>query len=122
MGHIDMFEKQLQHLLLGAIFLLIHDVAWAQSPMQITGHTISGKKVTFANGSVMYYYQDGRYRFEGRGRETRGSWSVVNDGSVCIAFVNGSRRCDVYHGEGSTLYLENSRGTRFKIIAVDKLP
>ncbi|MEL6516508.1 MAG: hypothetical protein AAFQ39_02250 [Pseudomonadota bacterium] len=79
--------------------------------------TLSGMVVEFFDGSKSRYQADGRYAYtyEDDGPAWTGAYTTHDDSTVCVAFDNGSSRCDtfVFAGERLTLIIED--GTRFPV-------
>lgn len=79
--------------------------------------TLSGMVVEFFDGSKSRFAVDGRYAYtySDDGPAWTGQYTANDDSTVCVAFDNGSSRCDtfVFAGERLTLIIED--GTRFPV-------
>ena len=73
-----------------------------------------GETVAFASGGSSYYGPDGRYKYAYKGGNTfEGDYALQSDGSICVEFDNGRRRCDLYVRQGDRLVLITETGRRF---------
>ncbi len=73
-----------------------------------------GQKVLFRSGGSSYYGPDGRYEYAYQGGNTfEGEYALQSDGSICVDFDNGRRRCDLYVRQGNGLVLITETGRRF---------
>ncbi|MBT8456426.1 MAG: hypothetical protein HKO95_04375 [Rhodobacteraceae bacterium] len=79
--------------------------------------TLSGMVVEFFDGSKSRYRPDGgyAYTYTDDGPAWTGQYTTHDDSTVCVAFDNGSSRCDtfVFSGERLTLIIQD--GTRFPV-------
>lgn len=81
---------------------------------------IVGAEVSFMDLSVASYGMDGQYVYTYHGgRAFSGVYEVVEDGSVCVDFDGGSRRCDLYVLHGDDLMLIAETGRRFRVGTID---
>lgn len=78
---------------------------------------ISGQILTFYDDGKSEYYPDGRYTYTyaGDGGTAYGYWEISDDATVCIAFVNGFSRCDVYVKDGDRLVMLDEKGARYPV-------
>ena len=75
---------------------------------------IVGSKVLFMDGGVSNYEEDGGYSYTYQGgREFVGQYVVEQDGSICVDFANGTKRCDLYVRHGERLVMLSENGRRF---------
>jgi hypothetical protein len=74
-----------------------------------------GQIVTFFDDGQSEYYPDGRYTYTyaDDGGTAYGYWRLVGDGEVCVDFVNGFARCDMYVTSGDRLILLDEKGNRY---------
>ena len=75
-----------------------------------------GQEVLFMDGAVASYGADGRYvyTYDG-GRKFEGNYRIEDDGSVCVDFDAGQKRCDYYVLHGDRLVLIAETGRRFPV-------
>ena len=78
---------------------------------------LSGQILTFYDDGQSEYYTDGRYTYTyaDNGGTAYGYWRVEDNGAVCIEFVNGFSRCDLYVRNGDRLLLIDENGARFPV-------
>ncbi|MDJ0823917.1 MAG: hypothetical protein QNJ16_00295 [Rhodobacter sp.] len=78
---------------------------------------LSDHAVEFFDGSVSRYRADGvySYKYTETDRPWLGTWSVPEAGQVCIAFENGSDRCDIFVSDGARMVMIIDNGTRFPV-------
>lgn len=78
---------------------------------------LSGQVLTFYDDGKSEFYADGRYTFTYAedGGTAYGHWRIAKDGAVCVAFVNGANRCDVFVQNAGRLILLDERGDRFPV-------
>jgi len=75
-----------------------------------------GQVLTFHDDGQSRFYGDGRYSYTyGQGGIAYGHYAINDDGTVCIGFVNGARRCDLYVRNAARLVLITEEGDRFPI-------
>jgi len=88
------------------------------APDELSG-MLSGHAVEFFDGSVSRYRGDGvySYKYTENDRPWLGTWSVPEAGRVCVAFDNGSARCDSLVDDGARMVLVIADGTRFPVRA-----
>jgi len=95
---------------------------WALRPGD---HPFDAKDLAALPGQVFRYYDDGESRFwangayaytysaQNGGGTAWGSYVVAEDGSVCVTFINGSSRCDLYVHDGNRTLLITEEGDRY---------
>lgn len=78
---------------------------------------LSGQILVFYDDGASEYYRDGRYTYTyaNEGGTAYGYWSVKEDGAVCIEFVNGFSRCDLYVMNGDRMILLSEDGERYPV-------
>ena len=80
---------------------------------RLRGHTI-----TFFDDGQSRFYEDGRYTYTyaGSGGTGYGYFTVTPDSSVCVEFVNGFSRCDIYvTDDADRLVVITEAGDRFPV-------
>jgi len=79
---------------------------------------LTGKTLTFYDNGKSRYYEDGRYSYTyfGDERESAGGyWTVRDDGVVCVSFITGHARCDMFVQNGPRLILLDEKGDRYPV-------
>ena len=79
---------------------------------------LRGQVLTFFDDGQSHFYNDGRYTYAyalGEGGYAYGYFEVTGDSTVCIDYVNGFNRCDVFVENGGRLVLITGEGDRFPI-------
>lgn len=76
-----------------------------------------GKRITLTTGARIQYKRHGRYIFSGKKRKAKGMYRFTNT-HVCVRFANGRQRCDRYVKDGASIYLQNGRGGRYKVLFI----
>ena len=80
---------------------------------------LPGQSYVFFDGGESLYGSDGAYSYtysaENGGGTAWGTYRIAGDGSVCVDFVNGLSRCDLYVRNGSRVILVNEDGERFPV-------
>lgn len=78
---------------------------------------LSGQTVRFFDDGASEYYADGRYTYTyaNNGGTAYGYWRVEDEGAVCVEFVNGFSRCDLYVRNDGRLILLDEKGNRFPV-------
>ena len=75
-------------------------------------------------GQTFTFYDDGQAKFSAGGAYSYtyasgdsafGTYSIAEDGSVCIAYRNGFSRCDLYVRSGERLILIDQKGDRYPV-------
>ena len=76
---------------------------------------LSGQVVEFFDDSRAIYRADGTYNYAFEPGDARfpGVWTTHDDSTVCIAFDNGTARCDIYVISGDRLTMVIAEGERF---------
>jgi len=75
---------------------------------------IIGQDVLFMDGGIARYDRDGRYAYTYRsGRAFEGDYRIETDGSICVDFDDGQKRCDLYVLHGDRLVMIAETGRRF---------
>lgn len=86
---------------------------------QVTLDTrLRGETITFFDDGQSQFYEDGRYTYTyaNDGGSGYGYFEVKDDSTVCVDFVNGFSRCDMYVIDASDrLVLITETGDRFPI-------
>lgn len=79
--------------------------------------------IRFHDGGASEYYADNRYTYTYEGGGTAyGYWRVETDGEVCVDFVTGFGRCDLYVRDGARVTLLTAGGDRFPVTAESLAP
>jgi hypothetical protein len=73
---------------------------------------VSGKSLTWYDGSKSYYAEDGTYTFTGKSKIS-GTWGV-RGAWLCVSFSAGKEECARYFYSKGHLFAQNSVGKRFK--------
>ncbi|MEP0563229.1 MAG: hypothetical protein ABJC64_02435, partial [Paracoccaceae bacterium] len=78
---------------------------------------LSGKIVTFFDGSKSTYAADGTYgyTYTDDGPIWRGDYTLEDNSRVCVVFENGEQRCDMFVIDGERAILITRDGTRFPV-------
>lgn len=78
---------------------------------------LTGKVVTFYDGSKSSYAPDGTYGYSytDDGPVWSGQYTLGNDSRVCVTFENGSSRCDMFVMDADRAVLITDDGTRFPV-------
>ncbi|WP_323767596.1 hypothetical protein [Marinovum sp.] len=79
---------------------------------------LRGARIAFYDGGVSEYYDDGRYTYTyaDQGGTGYGYYEVSGDSRVCIDFVNGFSRCDLYVLDAQgRLVVITEKGDRFPV-------
>jgi hypothetical protein len=78
---------------------------------------LSGKVVTFFDGSRSTYARDGSYgyTYTDDGPVWRGQYTLDQESRVCVIFENGESRCDMFVMDGERAVLITRDGTRFPV-------
>ncbi len=86
-------------------------------PVEALKARLSGQIISFYDDGKSEFYEDGRYTYTygGEGGTAYGYWKITADGTVCIDYVNGWSRCDMYVQSGDRLVLITDAGDRFPI-------
>ncbi len=78
---------------------------------------LSGQVIEFFDGSKSRYGDDGSYgyTYTDDGPAWTGLYAVQDEGTVCVDFDNGSRRCDQFVEANDRLTLVTTDGLRFPV-------
>ncbi len=78
---------------------------------------LSGHAVEFFDGAVSRYRADGAYsyKYTENDRPWLGTWTVSENSKGCVAFENGSSRCDPIVPDGTRLVMVIADGTRVPV-------
>ncbi len=112
-----------------AVACLIASGAAAQEGMRDSDELLTRAELTeVLAGNVLEFYTDGlaTYRADGgydwryspEGRRVPGTYEVMEDSTVCIAFDNGFSRCDYLVRNGARLVMIIESGARYPVRAI----
>jgi hypothetical protein len=91
------------------------DTPFAQAELE----ALPGQSFHFYDGGESLYGSDGAYSYtysvENGGGTAWGTYRINGDGSICVDFVNGFARCDLYVRNGSRVILITEEGERFPV-------
>lgn len=77
---------------------------------------VTGQTLTFFDGGESRFEADGKYSWTyGEGGTWLGHYAVGEDSTICITFVTGVERCDLYVQNGELLVLITQDGLRFPV-------
>lgn len=80
---------------------------------------LPGQAFRFFDGGESRYGAAGAYSYtysaENGGGTAWGSYRLLPDGSICVDFVNGFSRCDLYVRNGERVILITEEGARFPV-------
>jgi len=77
---------------------------------------VVGVDILFMDGGIASYGEDGRYAYiYESGRTFEGDYRVEQDGTVCVDFDDGPKRCDLYVLHGERLVMIAETGRRFPV-------
>ena len=77
---------------------------------------LAGRTLTFFDDGRSKYSAGGAYSYTyASGDAAFGTYSIAEDGSVCIAYRNGFSRCDLYVRSGERLVLIDEKGDRYPV-------
>ncbi len=77
---------------------------------------VRGQTLTFFDGGESRFETDGKYSWTyGEGGTWLGHYAVGEDSTICITFVTGVERCDLYVQNGERLVLITQDGMRFPV-------
>ncbi|SLN74232.1 hypothetical protein [Ruegeria meonggei] len=77
---------------------------------------LAGRTLTFYDDGQSKFSAGGAYSFTyASGDSAFGTYSIAEDGSVCIAYRNGFTRCDLYVRSGERLILIDEKGDRYPV-------
>lgn len=78
---------------------------------------LSGQILEFYDGSKSHYGEGGDYAYTYTDEDPpwTGRYDIARPGEVCIAFDNGSHRCDLLVKSGNRMVLITAEGLRFPV-------
>lgn len=80
---------------------------------------LAGQTLTFYDDGKSKYSAGGAYSFTysaaNGGGTAFGTYSIAEDGSVCVEYRNGLHRCDLYVHNGKRLILIDAKGVRYPV-------
>jgi len=77
---------------------------------------LAGRTLTFYDDGQSKFSAGGAYSYTyASGESAFGTYSIAEDGSVCIAYRNGFSRCDLYVRSGERLILIDEKGDRYPV-------
>lgn len=97
---------------------------WATKPGDVP---LNQQELAALEGQTLTFYDDGQSRFSAGGAYSYtysaingggtayGTFSIADDGSVCIQYRNGFSRCDLYVRSGERLILIDEKGDRYPV-------
>lgn len=94
---------------------------WPTKPGDVP---LSAEELDALAGRTLTFYDNGKSRFSAggaysytyaSGESAFGTYSIAEDGSVCIAYRNGFSRCDLYVRSGERLILIDEKGDRYPV-------
>ncbi len=94
---------------------------WPTKPGDVP---LSSEELNALAGQTFTFYDDGQAAFSAGGAYSYtyasgdaafGTYSIAEDGSVCIAYRNGFSRCDLYVRSGERLILIDEKGDRYPV-------
>lgn len=107
---------------LGPAHVLAGDWDLRQTDRPFEGHELAalpGQSFVFFDDGEAAFGADGAYSYTysaaNGGGTSWGSYHFAPDGSVCIDFVNGFSRCDLYVHSGDRVVLITEKGERFPV-------
>lgn len=94
--------KEIAALVLFPVAVLAQDWAIRDSDSLVDqaslDHRLRGATITFFDNGQSRFYEDGRYTYTyaNEGGTGYGYFTVMPDSTICIEFVTGFSRCDLY--------------------------
>ena len=81
------------------------------------GNLLRGQVIEFYDGSKSRYDRQGgyAYTYTDDGPVWTGQFKVADGSEVCVAFDNGSHRCDRFVRDGDRVVLITEEGLRFPV-------
>ncbi len=77
---------------------------------------LAGQTLTFYDDGQSKYSAGGAYSYTyASGESAFGTYSIAEDGSICIAYRNGFSRCDLFVRSGERLILIDEKGDRYPV-------
>ena len=84
------------------------------NPQELDG--LAGRTLTYYDDGQSKFSAGGAYSFTyASGESAFGTYSIAEDGSVCIAYRNGLSRCDLFVRSGERLILIDEKGDRYPV-------
>ena len=97
-------------------FILVLPSSFSEASNYLSGQSlidaVSGKSLTWFDGSKSYYGIDGTYIFTGK-TKISGTWGVRGTW-LCVAFSGGKEECARYFYNKGHLFAQNAVGKRFR--------
>lgn len=82
---------------------------------------IQGQVLTYYDGSTSDFRIDGQYFYTyGGGGTWEGTYEVGTNSTICVTYVTGSTRCDLYVMAGGRLTVITENGLRFPVKEIAK--
>ncbi len=99
-----------------------HAEGWAMKPGDVTFSAteiaayLAENEVRFYDGGQSEYGDNGAYAYiyDG-GDRAEGRYRIEEDGSVCVDYLNGWSRCDLYVRNGDRVLLIDEKGDRYPL-------
>ncbi|WP_170608435.1 hypothetical protein [Ruegeria arenilitoris] len=94
---------------------------WSTKPGDIPLSTeeleaLAGRTLTFYDNGKSKFSAGGAYSYTyASGESAFGTYSIAEDGSVCVSYRNGFGRCDLYVFSDDRLILIDQMGNRFPV-------
>lgn len=80
---------------------------------------LPGQSFVFFDDGEAQFGEDGAYSYTysaaNGGGTAWGSYRISEDGSICVDFINGATRCDIYVHSNGRLVLITEEGQRFPV-------
>ncbi|WP_171130596.1 MULTISPECIES: hypothetical protein [unclassified Ruegeria] len=77
---------------------------------------LAGRTLTFYDDGQSKFSAGGAYSYTyASGESAFGTYSIAEDGSICIDYRNGFSRCDLYVRSGDRLILIDQKGDRYPV-------
>lgn len=118
----------MRHILAASLFLLCPVVGLAEAwGLRQTDRPFDAAELAALPGQSFVFFDDGEAAFgangaysytysAGNGGGTSwGSYRLAPDGSVCVDFVNGFSRCDLYVHSGNRVVVITETGERYPV-------
>ncbi|WP_281973514.1 hypothetical protein [Ruegeria faecimaris] len=94
---------------------------WTTKPDDVP---LTQQELTALAGRTLTFYDDGQSRYSAggaysytyaSGESAFGTYSIAEDGSICVQYRNGFGRCDLYVLSAGRLILITEKGERFPV-------
>ncbi|WP_171208828.1 MULTISPECIES: hypothetical protein [unclassified Ruegeria] len=94
---------------------------WPTKPGDVP---LSVQELEALAGRTLTFYDDGQSKFSAggaysytyaSGESAFGTYSIAEDGSICIDYRNGFSRCDLYVRSGDRLIVIDQKGDRYPV-------